>query len=268
MSTKYADDYLRYSNNRSMFRSIWHLGQLWGRRTIKWDVNIVNDAENKICELSLGLYHFQSCRWSPFRWLFPGVTREEKIVSMGPRCVSLSREGNFITYNFFISLREKIFSKLLLRTWWLMPNIFSSTCSRSAKFTILIQGMFLSTVSFLLPTLSVHITTGPFLWNGRKTQLLFDDHPVNLIFPHIVVLFIVFTKNRVQMNQQSLTVPLMCSKELSKGYVVYIIIELFDKIYQEIQLAVRRKMVILEKDDSQQNEDYLFGDVCVGLMAF
>ena len=49
---------------------------------------------------------------------------------------------------------------------------------------------------------------------------------------------------------------------------MYIIIELFDKIYQEIQLAVRRKMVILEKDDSQQNEDYLFGDVCVGLMAF
>ena len=198
MSKKYADDYLRYSNNRSMFRSIWHLEQLGGRRTIKWDVNIVNDAENKICEFSLGLYYFQFCCWSPFRWLFPGVTREEKIVSMGPRCVSLSREGNFITYNFFISLREKIFSKLYLRTWWLMPNIFSSTCSRSAKFTILIQGMFLSTVSFLLPTLSVHITTGPFLWNGRKTQLLFDDHPVNLIFPHIVVLFIVFTKKSVQ----------------------------------------------------------------------
>ena len=206
MSTKYTDDYLRYGNNRSIFRSTWHLEQLGGRRTIKWDVNIVNDAENKICELSLGLYHFQSCRWSPFRWLFPGVTREEKIVSMGPRCVSLSREGNFITYNFFISLREKIFSKLLLRTWWLMPNIFSSTCSRSAKFTILIQGMFLSTVSFLLPTLSVHITTGPFLWNGRKTQLLFDDHPANLIFLHAVVLFIVFTKNRFKMYQKSLTV--------------------------------------------------------------
>ena len=206
MSTKYADDYLRYSNNRAIFRSIWHLEQLGGRRTIKWDVNIVNDAENKKCEFSSRLYYFQSCYWSPFRWLFPGVTREEKIVSMGPRCVSLSREGNFITYNFFISLREKIFSKLLLRTWWLMPNIFSSTCSRSAKFTILTQGMFLSTVSFLLPTLSVHITTGPFLWNGRKTQLLFDDRPVNLIILHILVLFIFFTKNRFKMYQKSLTV--------------------------------------------------------------
>ena len=30
-----------------MFRSSWHLEQLGGRRTIKWDVNIVNDAENK-----------------------------------------------------------------------------------------------------------------------------------------------------------------------------------------------------------------------------
>ena len=151
----------------------------------------------------------------PISLTFPGVTWEEKIVSMGPRCVSLSREGNFITYNFFISLREKIFSKLLLRTWWLMPNIFSSTCSRSAKFTILIQGMFLSTVSFLLPTLSVHITTGPFLWNGRKTQLLFDDHPVNLIFPHIVVLFIVFTKNRVQMNQSHCAIEVF--KRIKQG---------------------------------------------------
>ena len=215
MSTKYTDDYLRYKDNRSILRSTWHLEQLGGRRTIKWDVNIVNDAENKICEFSSRLYYLQSCRWSPFRWLFPGVTREEKIVSMGPRCVSLSREGNFITYNFFISLREKIFSKLLLRTWWLMPNIFSSTCSRSAKFTILIQGMFLSTVSFLLPTLSVHITTGPFLWNGRKTQLLFDDHPVNLIFPHIVVLFIVFTKNRVQMNQSHCAIEVF--KRIKQG---------------------------------------------------
>ena len=116
MSTKYTDDCLRCKNNRSIFRSTWHLEQLGGRRTIKWDVNIVNDAENKKCEFSSRLYYFQSCRWSPFRWLFPGV--------MGPRCVSLSREGNFITYNFFISLREKIFSKLLLRTWWLMPNMF------------------------------------------------------------------------------------------------------------------------------------------------
>ena len=35
---------------------------------------------------------------------------------------------------------------------------------------------------FLHPTLSVHITAGPFLWNGHKTQLLFDVHSTNLIF--------------------------------------------------------------------------------------
>ena len=34
---------------------------------------------------------------------------------------------------------------------------------------------------FLQPTLSVHITAGPFLWNGHKTQLLFDVHSNNLI---------------------------------------------------------------------------------------
>ena len=121
-----------------------------------------------------------------------------------------------------------------------MPNIFSSTCSRSAKFTILIQGMFLSTVSFLLPTLSVHITTGPFLWNGRKTQLLFDDRPVNLIFLHILVLFIVFTKNQFQMYQKSLTVhfALKCSKKLSKGYIF---IELFNKIFQKNPTCCQEK---------------------------
>ena len=46
--------------------------------------------------------------------------------------------------------------------------------------------IFFSAVSFfklfLQPTLSVHITAGPFLWNGHKTQLLFDVHSTSLIF--------------------------------------------------------------------------------------
>ena len=169
----------------------------------------------------------------PISLTFSWCNKRGKDCFNGPRCVSLSREGNFITYNFFISLREKIFSKLLLRTWWLMPNIFSSTCSKSAKFTILIQGMFLSTVSFLLPTLSVHITTGPFLWNGRKTQLLFDDRPVNLIFLHILVLhsshFSLKIGSKCIKRVSLCTVHWSIKKSLKKISKGYIVIELYSK---------------------------------------
>ena len=49
----------------------------------------------------------------------------EKIVSMGPRCDSLTREGNFITYNFFISFVENARWRTHKKTRFSHPKVIN-----------------------------------------------------------------------------------------------------------------------------------------------